>query len=133
MINVPDGGIQHQFDGYTLLALGWGGLGLVLRLIVLWSSLGTNDTYYWYEFGLLVDRVGLIRAYDLHPSLNHPFLPTLWASVCYSLSQWIFLGLLSGCVCQPSRGTFCQVFCFGEFTRTGVKLRTGVGPGGLGR
>lgn len=86
MINVPDGGIQHQFDGYTLLALGWGGLGLVLRLIVLWSSLGTNDTYYWYEFGLLVDRVGLIRAYDLHPSLNHPFLPTLWASVCYSLS-----------------------------------------------
>lgn len=84
--NFPDGVYHTKFDGYTLLALGLGGLGLVLRLIVSWSSLGSNDTYYWYEFGRLVDQFGLVQAYDMHPSLNHPFLPTLWASFCYSLS-----------------------------------------------
>ena len=49
---------------------------------------GTNDISTWEIFGAQIASFGLGPVYDKVRLFNHPPLMGLWASSCYSFSQW---------------------------------------------
>lgn len=53
--------------------------GFLLRIVIASISQGSNDADTWEKFGHLVAENGLLNAYRLNDSLNHPPLPVLWA------------------------------------------------------
>lgn len=72
---------------YRCYAVAFCVLGLILRLVLSWHALGTNDAYTWFKFGLLVDKRGLAEAYHMTRLLNHPPYPTMWAWVCWLIER----------------------------------------------
>lgn len=64
---------------WILLAIA---VGAAIRLSLAWWTVGTNDTRTWAHFAALVREVGLLEAYRIAPTLNHPPLPVVWAWIC---------------------------------------------------
>lgn len=80
---------------YGLFALG--GLGLLARLLVLATSLGSNDMVTWRHFAEGIQQSSIGHLYDSDPQFNHPPLMGLFASLAYSLAnlvglrfEWLF-------------------------------------------
>lgn len=48
------------------------GVGVSLRLLLIWTSIGTNDVVNWIAFAGLVDKVGIAESYSRIAELNHP-------------------------------------------------------------
>ncbi|HVT90500.1 MAG TPA: hypothetical protein VHD56_16720 [Tepidisphaeraceae bacterium] len=54
-------------------------VGMVLRLGLSAVSQGSNDAATWERFGHQISEHGLIEAYRIEDTMNHPPLPLLWA------------------------------------------------------
>lgn len=52
-------------------------LGILTRLLLLAGTYGSNDVFYWSQYGDSVLANGLFGAYDEYEFLNHPPLATL--------------------------------------------------------
>lgn len=48
------------------------GIGVALRLLLIGTSIGTNDVVNWIAFAGLVDRVGIAGSYSRIAEVNHP-------------------------------------------------------------
>lgn len=57
----------------------------LIRDLILFTSQGTNDIYFWESNAKLISAKGLIEAYKTPGSFNHPPLPTLYAKWVYNL------------------------------------------------
>lgn len=60
---------------------------IVVRLVVVWVSAGSNDVVLWSRIADAVNDLGLIEAYRLQPELNHPPGPTLFMAWARALSE----------------------------------------------
>lgn len=69
-----------------LLALG--ALALLARVVVVTSSIGSNDMQSWAGFASRIHRRGLGELYDHAVLFNHPPLMGHFASAAYKLSRW---------------------------------------------
>lgn len=56
---------------------------VLIRVLVAAVSYGTNDAVLWREYAYLVNRFGLLHAWNYDPFLNHPPLPLGWAYLCF--------------------------------------------------
>jgi hypothetical protein len=74
--------------GFTLTAL-----AIVLRLVISWYSIGTNDAVTFESFATSINSYGLFYAYSISGAFNHPPLPLLMAQYSLWLAkalQWSF-------------------------------------------
>jgi hypothetical protein len=60
---------------------------IVVRLVVVWVSAGSNDVVLWSRIADAVNDLGLVDAYRLQPELNHPPGPTLFMAAARTLSD----------------------------------------------
>jgi Glycosyltransferase family 87 len=77
--------------------IGVGIAALLLRLVVIRSSIGSNDMLTWESFAKEIVRTSVGTLYDHNPEFNHPPLMGLFASLAYRLSrsvgvpfEWLF-------------------------------------------
>jgi hypothetical protein len=83
--------------GFTLTAL-----AIVLRLVISWYSIGTNDAVTFESFATSINSYGLFYAYSISGAFNHPPLPLLMAQYSLWLAKaWCLDALLvSGYHCN---------------------------------
>ncbi len=62
-------------------------VGLLIRLAIAATTIGTNDTLTWERFGKRICADGFAESYKRDYDLNHPPLPALWAAASYALSH----------------------------------------------
>jgi hypothetical protein len=71
--------------------LGLGALALLLRVVVIATSVGSNDMRTWQEFALGIHHTSVGTLYDTNELFNHPPLMGLFASGAYWLWRWSLL------------------------------------------
>lgn len=71
--------ISLQINQHRRFLIACVAVALGLRLTLSLISQGSNDAATWERFGHRVAEVGLLRAYQVEPDMNHPPLPLLWA------------------------------------------------------
>lgn len=62
-------------------------LGLLLRVVVAWFSIGSNDAFFWLDFARSIQKDGLIHLYQTSSWFNHPPIPGLAAWLLNQLSE----------------------------------------------
>jgi hypothetical protein len=73
---------RARADGACLFVVA---LGVALRLLLWWPSIGTNDAATWLAHGRHVARLGLAGTYERMHLFNHPPLIGLYATWGWSL------------------------------------------------
>src|SRR5436190_14595833 len=72
-------------------ALVWGlplvALALILRVVLMYFSWGSNDATTWEERGWRIVNLGLLQTYSIDRDFNHPPLPAYWSAVAYRLTH----------------------------------------------
>jgi hypothetical protein len=61
-------------------------LGCLLRPILAYFSIGTNDALSWFEYQQKISDIGLFKFYLTEPLMNHPPLPALWSVLAGKLA-----------------------------------------------
>jgi hypothetical protein len=62
-------------------------LGVVLRMVLLLVTLGSNDIVQWQKFGRHIAARGVLAEYQKIVGFNHPPLIGLWAGAAFSISR----------------------------------------------
>jgi hypothetical protein len=68
--------------------LGLGVLAMLARVLLVITSVGSNDMLTWQSFATQITQTSIGQVYDTDALFNHPPLMGLFASLAYSLSQW---------------------------------------------
>ncbi len=74
-------------DQFRAVAWALVALGIVLRLVISWHSIGTNDARFWIEKANEIYASGLFNVYQNDAQLNNPPLPCEWSQVALALSR----------------------------------------------
>jgi hypothetical protein len=61
-------------------------LGIFLRLVLAFVSIGTNDAAAWLRFGNEINQNGLLKTYTIDVDFNHPPIPGYWAAICATVA-----------------------------------------------
>ena len=69
-------------------------LGLLAKLYCAATTIGTNDTETFYNFGRFIHEHGLLAQYRATPAFNHTPLVGWFCAGIYALGQGAFFGLL---------------------------------------
>lgn len=69
----------------------------LIKLFLVYNSIGTNDVFYWWGFANYAGERGFLSLYSSINFYNHPPLMGLWVSWLLALSDgdvWVFSALL---------------------------------------
>ncbi len=62
-------------------------LGVVLRVLLIGVTAGSNDIFTWERFGRQIDARGVLDEYRVVPRFNHPPLMGLWAQAAVRIAD----------------------------------------------
>lgn len=79
-------------DALVWIVIGAGVLGLVMRFVVAWRVLGSNDITTWSSFGSAINSTSLGQVYDTIPGFNHPPLMGYMAALAEALGRRLHVG-----------------------------------------
>jgi GPI transamidase subunit PIG-U len=68
--------------------LGVGALALMVRVLVMLLSVGSNDMATWHDFAEQITQTSVGKLYDEHEYFNHPPLMGFFSSAAHTLSVW---------------------------------------------
>jgi hypothetical protein len=63
------------------------GLALIIKLLIAWNTIGTNDVIAFYHFGKSLTQSGLEATYVSQVAFNHPPLVAAFLKAIYRLDQ----------------------------------------------
>jgi hypothetical protein len=86
------GAFTGAHDALAWIFLGAGILGLVLRFVLAWHVLGSNDITTWLSFGSAINSTSLGHVYDTVPGFNHPPLMGYMAALAEALGRRLHVG-----------------------------------------
>jgi hypothetical protein len=69
------------------LVIASAGIALVLKLMIAWNTMGTNDVVTFYQFGKSLSQHGLEGTYKTHVYFNHPPLVSYFIRAIYRVDH----------------------------------------------